>query len=81
MYIVLFDKILADVNSVPHGREGFFFGASGEHDLYDVSKAVAEALVELGKGKSPEPTTFTKEDIDAYFHGVSLVFDSSVKSI
>ncbi|EJD06860.1 NAD-binding protein [Fomitiporia mediterranea MF3/22] len=69
LYIVLFDKIRADVNSIPHGREGFYFGASGEHDLYEVGKAVAQALVELGRGKSPEPTTFTKEEIDKYFGG------------
>ncbi|EJD06861.1 NAD-binding protein [Fomitiporia mediterranea MF3/22] len=69
LYIVLFDKIRTDVNSVPHGREGFYFGASGEHDLYDVGKAIAQALVELGLGKSSEPTTFTKEEIDKYFGG------------
>ncbi|KAL5519747.1 hypothetical protein ACEPAG_1407 [Sanghuangporus baumii] len=67
LYIVLFNKIRANVNSVPHGREGYFFGAYGEHDLYDVSKAIAQALVELGRGQSPEPTTFTKEEFDKYF--------------
>ncbi|EJD06863.1 NAD-binding protein [Fomitiporia mediterranea MF3/22] len=72
LYIVLFDKIRADVNSVPHGREGFYFGASGEHDLYEVGKAVAQALVELGRGKSPEPTTFTKEELDKYFGGSAV---------
>ncbi|EJD06859.1 NAD-binding protein [Fomitiporia mediterranea MF3/22] len=69
LYIVLFDKIRADVNSVPHGREGYYFGASGEHDLYEVGKAIAQALVELGQGKSAEPATFTKEEIDKYFGG------------
>lgn len=68
---MLFDKIRADIERVPHGREGFYFGSSGEHDLYDVGKAIAQALVEIGRGKSPEPTTFTKEEIDKYFGGVS----------
>ncbi|KAL5486104.1 hypothetical protein ACEPAI_7148 [Sanghuangporus weigelae] len=77
LYIVLFDKVRADVNSVPHGREGFFFGASDEHDLYDVSKAIAQALVELGRGQSPEPTTFTEEEIDKYFGGSDYLGSNS----
>lgn len=73
LYIVLFDKIRVDPKSTPHGREGYYFGASGEHLLYDVAKSIAEALVALGKGKSPEPTTFTQEDLDKYFGGVRRV--------
>ena len=72
LYIVLFDKIRADINGVPHGREGFYFGASGENDLYEVGKAIAQALVEVGRAKDAEPTSFTKEEIDKYFGGVSL---------
>ncbi|KAH8117907.1 hypothetical protein DFH11DRAFT_1571372 [Phellopilus nigrolimitatus] len=69
LYIVLFDRIRADPESTPHGREGFYFGATGEHDLFDVSKAVAEALVAVGKGKTATPTTFTQEELDKYFDG------------
>lgn len=69
MYIILFNKIRENADAVPHGREGYFFGASGEHNLYDVGKAVAEALYALGKGQGTEPTTFTKEEIDEYFGG------------
>lgn len=70
LYIVLFDKIRTDPEGTPHGREGYYFGASGEHLMYDVCKAVAEVLVERGKGKSPEPTTFSQGDLDKYFNGV-----------
>lgn len=69
LYIVLFNKICENPSGTPHGREGFFFGASGEHKLYDVCKVIAQELVELGKGKSAEPTTFTQEDLDKYFDG------------
>jgi len=34
--------------------------------MYEVSKAVAEALVVLGKAVNPEPSSFTKEEIDEY---------------
>ena len=67
LYVTLLEKVHADNDSVPHGRYGFFFGASGEHEFYDVCKAVAEALVDLGRGKSSEPTTYTKEEMDKYF--------------
>ncbi|KAF8994654.1 hypothetical protein BDQ17DRAFT_1311423 [Cyathus striatus] len=66
LYVTLFDVILSG-KEVGHGREGFFFGENGEHTLYQIGEAIAKALVELGKGKSREPTTFTKEEIDKYF--------------
>ena len=56
----MYDGILS--GKAGHGREGLYFGEGGEHLLYDVSKAVAQALFELGKGKSPEPTKFTEEE-------------------
>ena len=60
LYIVLFDRIRADSENVPHGREGFYFGANGEHNLYEIGKRIAEVLVELDRGKTPVPTAFTK---------------------
>jgi len=69
LYIVLFDRIRADPEGTPNGREGYYFGASGEHKLYDVCKKVAEVLVQKGKGQEPEPTTFTQADLDKYFDG------------
>lgn len=73
LYIVLFNKIRADPEGTPHGREGYYFGAAAEHQLYDVAKAIAEALVALGRGKSSEPTTFTQNDLVKYFKGVSPI--------
>ncbi|TFK40282.1 NAD(P)-binding protein [Crucibulum laeve] len=76
LYIKLLDAINSE--SFPgHGREGFYFGENGEHSLYEVGKAIAEALVELGKGKSTEPTPFTKEEIDKYFGGSAYLGSNS----
>jgi hypothetical protein len=72
LYVKLYDAILAD-EAVDHGRNGYYFGASGEHSLYDVGKAIGEALVALGKSKSPEPTTFSQAELDKYF-GVRRCF-------
>lgn len=66
LYIVLFDSIRSNP-STGHGREGIYFGETGEHSLYEVGKAIGEAMVALGKSDNPEPTTFTKEEIDKYF--------------
>ncbi|KAJ3479450.1 hypothetical protein NLI96_g9047 [Meripilus lineatus] len=52
---------------VGHGREGFYFAESGEHRWYDISKEVSRVLVELGRGKSDEPTAFTREELPKYF--------------
>ena len=66
LYVVLYDSIVTNP-ATGHGREGIYFGESGEHTLYDVGKAIGEALVAFGKSDNPEPTTFTKEEIDKYF--------------
>ncbi|EPQ59897.1 hypothetical protein GLOTRDRAFT_28879, partial [Gloeophyllum trabeum ATCC 11539] len=69
LYITLFDAATANPNT-PNGREGYYFGESDHYLMYDVAKAVAKTLVELGRGKSEEPTTFTKEEMQKYFGGV-----------
>ena len=72
LYIVLYDSIIANP-ATGHGREGFYFGENGEHTLYDVGKAIGEALVAIGKADNPEPTTFSKEDLDRYFQVSNLL--------
>ena len=66
LYIVLYDSIINNP-ATGHGREGFYFGVNGEHTLYDVCKAIGEALVAVGKADNPEPTAFTNEEIIRYF--------------
>ncbi|KAL0566871.1 hypothetical protein V5O48_015123 [Marasmius crinis-equi] len=68
LYSALWDSIMNDPQT-GHGREGYYFGASGEHRLYDVSQAIGEALVPLGISNSPEPTSFTNEELEKYFKG------------
>ncbi|KAJ7495586.1 hypothetical protein FB451DRAFT_1360298 [Mycena latifolia] len=66
LYVKLYDAIVED-EATGHGRNGYYFGANEEHSLYDVAKAIGEALVVLGKITSPEPTTFTQAELDKYF--------------
>jgi len=76
LYVVLYESIQSNP-ATGHGREGIYFGENGEHSLYEVGKAVGQALVELGYSKDPEPTTFTKEDIDKYFGGSDYLGSNS----
>jgi len=61
LYIVLFDSVMTNP-ATGHGREGYYFGENGEYTHYEASKAVAEALVARGMGKTQEPTSFTEEE-------------------
>jgi len=66
LYIVLYNSIVSNP-ATGHGREGIYFGENGEHTLYDVNKAIGEALMSIGKADNPEPTVLTTEEIDKYF--------------
>ena len=66
LYITLFDAILSN-RPAGHGRDGYYFGENGENSLYDVCRAISQALVELGRGYSPEPTTLSVEENLKYF--------------
>ncbi|KAF7344096.1 NAD-P-binding protein [Mycena venus] len=76
LYITLYDKIVADPDT-GHGRNGFYFGESGEHSLYAVSKEIGTALVALKKSDSAEPMTFTQADLNKYFRGSSFLGSNS----
>ncbi|KAF4596514.1 hypothetical protein EYR38_007901 [Pleurotus pulmonarius] len=76
-FIILLNAALNKSETLGHGTDGYYFGESGEHSLYDVGKAVAEVLVDLGIGQSREPTTFTKDEIDKYFGGSDYLGSNS----
>ncbi|KAA1475298.1 NAD(P)-binding protein [Dentipellis sp. KUC8613] len=81
LFLVVFDAALAHAEkTTPHGREGFFFSENGEHQLIDVSREIAKVLVDLGKGKSPEPTPFTEEEVIKYFGGWYLGTNSRARA-
>jgi len=79
LYQVVLDAALTNPNT-PHGREGYYFGASDEYRLYDLAKAYSQALYDLGKGKSPEPTPFTAEEAQKYFGGSWIGSNSRCKA-
>jgi len=68
-YRIIFDAALSDPN-LPHGRDGYYIAENGEYKLNDLAKAYSQALYDLGKGKSPDPTSFTADEAQKYF-GVS----------
>lgn len=81
LYVIIFDAALADSTSPAHGREGFYFGENGEHRLYDVGKRIAQVLYDFKKGRSADPTTFTREELRKYFpQGTSLGTNSRCRA-
>ncbi|KZV69699.1 NAD(P)-binding protein [Peniophora sp. CONT] len=75
MYMIILRAAIA--GTAPHGREGHYFGASGQYRLLDAAKAYTAVLYKLGKSKTPEPTTYTKEEIDRYFGGSEYLGSNS----
>ncbi|KAL7278982.1 hypothetical protein ACG7TL_006814 [Trametes sanguinea] len=67
LYIVLFDSAVSKPEKTGHGWEGFYFGENGEHSWYQISRAIGEAMVELGITDDPEPTSFSKDELIKYF--------------
>ena len=39
---------------------------------FALAQTIGRVLVNLGIAKDPEPTTFTKEEVEKYYGGVSL---------
>ncbi|KAJ7275729.1 NAD-binding protein [Mycena rebaudengoi] len=76
LYVALYDAIVGDADT-GHGRNGYYFGESGEHSLYDVGKAIGDALVSHGIGDNPEPTSFTQPELDKYFGGSAYMGSNS----
>jgi len=66
LYTILYDTITSNP-AAAHGREGIYIGENGQHTLYDVAKAVQEAMIELGLSKDTEPNSFTREEVEKYF--------------
>ena len=67
LYMLIFDSHTSSPDKTGHGWEGYYFGENGEHSWYEISKAIGEALVELGVATEAEPTTFTVEELVQYF--------------
>ena len=75
-YQILLDAALSDPNT-PHGRDGYYIAENGEYRLRDLAKAYSQALYDLGKGKSPEPTSFTADEAQKYFGVIIAIFFGS----
>ena len=71
MYEILLDATLSDPN-LAHGSDGYYFAENGEYKLYDVAKAYSKTLYDLGKGKSPDPTTYSAHEVQKYFGVITL---------
>ena len=65
LYLLIFNAIVSG-SGLAEGRDGFYFGSSDEHELLSISKTISKVLFDMGKSKSPEPTSFTQEEVQMY---------------
>lgn len=74
LYYLLFDKILSTPAEIGHGREGYYFVEADENTMYDVVKAIGEALVTIGRVDEAEPTVLTPGERVQYFGNEQIAF-------
>ena len=67
LYIILWDAIVTSPETVGHGSNGYYFGATGEHPWYDISKAIGQSMVKLGLSKTAEPDAFNDDELVKYW--------------
>ena len=68
LYDILFNAVISSEHaSIGHGRNGYYFGGSGDYLWYDLSEAIGKALVKRGLIEVEEPTAFTREELIKYF--------------
>lgn len=60
-----------------HGRQGYYFGESGEHTLWLAGQKIGLSMYKAGMTEETEPSTFTKEEIDKYFGGSNYLGSNS----
>ena len=76
LYVLLLEKIHSG-EPLAHGRNGFYFGEDGEYVIYDLAKAVSEALYSKGKSKSATPTALTEDEVAKYFPSSAVLGTNS----
>ncbi|KAF9469589.1 hypothetical protein BDZ94DRAFT_1151772, partial [Collybia nuda] len=64
LFVALCDAIIVNPDKVGHGCEGMYFGENSENTLYEVSKAIGQALGDAGKCEDAEPAALTEGEID-----------------
>ena len=72
LYRVIIEASLSG-QDIGHGREGYYFAENGEHTMYDIAERMGEELYGMGLARTATPSSFTREELQRYFHGVSCI--------
>lgn len=78
LYLLIFNTVLANKPEIGHGADGYYIGANGEYTLSRATKHIAQELHALGKSATPEPTSYSEEELQKFFGGASLGSNSRV---
>ncbi|KAF5346667.1 hypothetical protein D9758_013214 [Tetrapyrgos nigripes] len=80
-YHILLDKCIQSPDTVSHGREGFYNLMNGEHDHYELARAISKALVAKGLADHDTPSSFTPEEEKKYFGPFAPLFGSDCRCV
>ncbi|KAF9257289.1 NAD-P-binding protein [Marasmius fiardii PR-910] len=80
-YAILFTAVLDAEKRIPHGKEGTFFLNSDEHEHHDLYERLSQALFDLGKVKSPVPTSYSKQEAQKIFGEFEGLLTSDVRCV
>ncbi|TXT07483.1 hypothetical protein VHUM_03203 [Vanrija humicola] len=67
LYALVYNAAIAGPGD--HGENGYYFGASGEHQLKDVYAAIGKELYALKLVSTPEPRTLDKDELKRFTNG------------
>jgi len=81
LYIILYNAIMVDNEKIGHGHAGFYFAENGAHEMSEVSTIIARVLFEHGKGYSPNPSSFTENEMEKYLAWVGPLIGSNAKCV
>ena len=58
LFLLLFNRIKANAENVPNGREGYYFAIGDDFSMHEYVSAIGEIMFKYGRVESSKPQTF-----------------------
>ncbi|KAF9562656.1 NAD(P)-binding protein [Agrocybe pediades] len=65
LFVLVFNSVLKDPESIGHGVDGYYFAESTTYSAIEVARIIQDTFVELGFGDKKEARPFTLEELEA----------------
>lgn len=70
----------AALESGSHGSDGNYLAVAGEYQLLEATKHIAKAMQQHGWTETPEPDSFTEEELTKYYGAIEKIGGSKYYS-